>query len=247
MSTANVGNNKPEVKEVRIGVREKLEFPGKLKTDLTTTAKLCELVGELIMPAFPDYDGANIQIVNGLFQVSIYFRDKADDSQLNPDYQYKAVRNTIGAKTGKNDDIMQRIRNMNAVNASKNIALTQEAMSALEPYMVKISNNKVNWNQHIAEVAENTYGGQLIYLKITGLDLNKIIREVYGNKIKVDGVDHLVDYSIQPIRPIGAAIGNDVNYLVNVMQLDNVEIAKLCNSVGIIPVQGQISKIMPQM
>ena len=82
-------------------------------------------------------------------------------------------------------------------------------------------------------------------MKVTGLDLNKIIREIYGHKVTVDGVDHLMDYAVQPIRPLNIAVGNDVNYLVNVLQLDDMEIAKLCNSVGIMPVQGQISKIMP--
>lgn len=229
---------------VEIKVREKMAFPGTLKTELTTSAKLCELVGELILPIFPDYDGAYVQLVGGAFQVSVYFRDKVDDKQL-ADGQYKAVRNTILNKTSKSDSIMDRIRNMNAVNGSKNIMLTEEVKTALEPFMTKVGNAQINWNQCCAEVAENTYGGQYIYMKVTGLDLNKIIREVYGSHITIDGTKHLVDYAIQPIRPIGQVVGNDANYLVNVMQLDNVEVAKLCNSVGIIPVQGQISKIMP--
>lgn len=239
MSTQN--ENAKNVVELKI--KDKVSFPGTLKTDLTTSAKLCELVGEFLLPVFPDYDGAYIQLVNGQFQVSVYFRDKIADNQL-AEGQFKAVRNVLGDKTGRSDSIMDRIRNMNAVNGSKNITLTDEVKSALEPYMVKVGNSQLNWNQCCAEVAENTYGGQYIYMKVTGLDLTKIIREVYGSKIKVDGVDHLVDYAIQPVRPING-VGNDVNYLVNVMQLDNMEVARLCNSVGIIPTQGQISKIMP--
>jgi|GEM_PF-2791700 len=240
MSTAK---NENEKNVVEIAIKDKVTFPGTLKTDLTTSAKLCELVGEFLLPVFPDYDGAYMQIVNGQFQVAVYFRDKVEDKQLG-EGQYKAVRNTIANKTGRNDNIMDRIRNMNAVNGSKNITLTEEVKSALEPYMVKMGNAQINWNQCCAEVAENTYNGQFIYMKVTGLDLNKIIREVYGNFVMVDGVKHMVDYMIQPVRPING-VGNDVNYLVNVMQLDNVEVARLCNSVGIIPTQGQISKIMP--
>lgn len=242
MSTKNETAN--AVEKVEIKIENKIAFPGTLKTDLTTSAKLCELVGEFLMPIFPDYDGAYMQLVNGVFQVSVFFRDKVDDSQL-AEGQFKAVRNVIGNKTGRTDNIMDRIRNMNAVNGSKNITLTEEVKSALEPYMTKAPNAQVAWNQCCAEVAESTYGGQYIYMKVTGLDLNKIIREVYGNFVMVDGAKHVVDYAIQPIRPING-VGNDVNYLVNVMQLDNMEVARLCNSVGIIPTQGQISKIMPQ-
>lgn len=242
MSSTEKATNEKNVVELKVA--NKVSFPGTLKTNLTTTAKLCELVGEFLLPVFPDYDGAYIQLANGTFQVSVFFRDKVNADQLG-NGQFKAVRNTLGDKTGKSDSMMDRIRSMNAVNSSRNITLTDEVMSALEPYMTKFGNNKVNWSQCCAEVAENTYGGQYIYMKVTGLDLNKIIREIYGNKISVDGVDHLVDYAIQPIRPLSMAGGNDVNYLVNVLLLDNVEVAKLCNSVGIMPVQGQISKIMP--
>ena len=233
--------------EVRISIGTKVEFPETMKTQLTTTAKLSELVGEFFLPIFPDYDGAYINLVNGQFQLCLYFRDKIDDSHL-AEGQYKAVRNVISAKTDRSCPMIDRIRNMNDINGSRNITLTEELKSALEPFMIKHNNAQVNWGQVISEVTEPGYNNsQYIYLKIMGLDIYKILREIYGNKIKVNGADHPVDYEIQPIRPIGQAVGNDLNYLISIMQLDNVEVADLCNSVGIIPVQGRIYKVMPKL
>lgn len=216
---------------LKFGKVEPIEFPNTMETALTTTLNLAQTINELFRPIFVDYEGSSIQIEpqTGRFVVSLFFKDKGEASEG----QYKSVH-SIAAPTSRKNSIAERIARVNMINKSKNIELSQDTKDLLTEFF----DVKPDWSRFCAEVSEPTYNGQILYLKVTGLNLNKLLKKIYGNKIRFAGEEnHPVNYNTQLIRPIGG-VGDSTNYLVSVLRLDDVQVGKLCNSIGIMHTTG---------
>lgn len=205
---------------------ESTEFDGTVKSKTTTTVKFSHLVNQLFKVAFDDYTGC--QIVpdqTGRLQVSLFFRAGATTktSMVQP-------IDTVN-KHSTTTQKLQAIHNR-SISAQK-FEMTEYGKEIMEDFIFpNAGNGKYNWNQLSFEVAESTMTGYAVYLKIVGLNLNKIISTIYGK-----GSDETrFEYDVQIIRPL--PMGQ--NYLISIQQLNCADVEELCREFGM---QQQIGTI----
>ena len=210
-----------------------IAFDGLIKSKLISTIGLGKLVWNLFKPVFPEYEGCVILPDQyGQLQVTLYFKDKGKitDSNL-----VKAIA-PVGM-TQPTSNAFERIASINQRLSSKKFELTKDAKDILSDFFWVKGNNKVNWSQFVTEVISNDYNGYSVHLKVTGLDINRILRKIYGSKVK----GSRVDYSLSIVKPIGVdGSGLLQNYLISIQQLDTREVENLAREIGVIPVQGTI-------
>lgn len=220
-------NNKRE--PLKLELEETLEFDGVLKSKISTTLDLCTTINELFKPIFVDYEGCVIlpdSVGNlGLF---LYFKDI---NRYPAEGQYKALQ-LLGQKKC-NTTAMQRINNFNTRTRSKTYELTDDCKDLLSEFMPN-NKGKINWNSFVVEQTQNEGSMYSIYVRVAGLDLNKIIGKLYGRKNKAGNP---VEYCIQLKNPVGyAGMMNPQlqnNYMVIIQQLDTNEVRELCKSMGL--------------
>ena len=217
-------------------VIEPQPFDGVMKSKLTTTIALSKTVNQLFRPIFSDYEGCIIAPdAYGQLQVSLYFKDKGYSGREDVIKSLIPVTERV-----KGTSAIDRIMQMNLRNSSKAYDLSKETKDILSEFFYTRGNAKVNWNQHVVEQTERQYNGQLIYVKVVGLDLVRLVRKIYGGKI--DG--SRIDYNISIIKPIGADMnGFNQNFLINIQQLDSKEVERLANEIGVVPQVGQIQMV----
>lgn len=217
-------------------VIEPLPFDGVMKSKLTTTIALSKTINQLFRPIFSDYEGCIIAPDSyGQLQVSLYFKDKGITGREDVIKSLQPVIERV-----KGTSAIDRIMQMNLRNSSKAYDLSKETKDILSEFIYTRGNAKVNWNQHVIEQTERQYNGQIIYVKVVGLDLVRLVRKIYGGKI--DG--SRIDYNISIIKPIGTDMsGYNQNFLVNIQQLDSKEVERLANEIGIVPQVGAIQMV----
>lgn len=229
-------NNNNNANEPLRLVTEPQPFDGVMKSKLTTTLALSKIVNQLFRPVFSDYEGCIIAPdAYGQLQVALYFKDKG---MTGSDDKVKSLIPVI--ERVKGTSAIDRIMQMNLRNSSKAYDLSKDTKDILSEFIYTRGNAKVNWNQHVLEQTERQYNGQIIYVKVVGLDLVRLVRKIYGGKI--DG--SRIDYNISIIKPIGADVqGINQNFLINIQQLDSKEVERLANEIGIVPQVGTVQMV----
>lgn len=214
------------------------EFDGVLKTKLTTTTDLAKMVNKLFKPVFVDYEGCLI-LPNqmGGFDTTIYFRDKGvqDENKLS------ALQHVVQAQGG-NLSMSQRLQNINLRYKNKTYDLTRECKDVFKEFMITDKgSSKVNWSKYVVEKTEPSYNGYSIYVQLNGVDIMKIIKKIYGASIE----GKRTDYNMRLERGLGVVNGQGLfaNYLVSIMQLDTREVEKIAQSVGMVPLAGNIPMV----
>lgn len=232
MQNQKVQNQNQQEEPLRLEVTP-IKFDGLIKSKLITTIGLGKLIWNLFKPVFPEYEGCVIlPDQTGQLQLTLYFKDKGKLADQN---LIKAV-----APVGMNQpssSAFERIASINQRLSSKKFELTKDAKEILSEFYWVRNNSKVNWNNFVTEVTSQDYNGYSVHLKVAGLDINRVLRKIYGTK--VDG--SRVDYAISIVKPIGAdASGLLQNYLIAIQQLDTREVENLAKEVGVVPIQGSI-------
>jgi len=212
---------------------EPIKFDGLIKSKLITTIGIGKLVWELFKPVFPEYEGCIIQPDQyGQLQITLYFKDKGKLTDTNA---LKAVT-PIGLNQ-HSSSAYEKIAAINQRFSASKFELTKDAKEILGEFYWVRNNGKVQWSQVVNEVTSQDYNGYSVHLKVTGLDLTRVLRKIYG--FKIDGAR--VDYSVSIIKPIGMDnTGLLQNYLISIQQLDTREVENLAKEVGVIPIQGSI-------
>lgn len=228
-------NNNNANEPMRLAI-EPIPFDGVMKSKLTTTIALSKTINQLFRPVFSDYEGCIIAPdAYGQLQVALYFKDKGMIGGEDVIKSLFPVTERI-----KGTSAIDRVMQMNLRNSSKAYDLSKETKDILSEFIYTRGNSKVNWNQHIVEQTERQYNGQVIYVKVVGLDLVRLVRKIYGGKI--DG--SRIDYNISIIKPIGADMtGFNQNFLINIQQLDSKEVERLANEIGVVPQVGTIQMV----
>lgn len=216
---------------------EQQEFDGLLKTKLTTTTDVAKMVNKLFKPVFSDWEGCLILPNNaGGFDTFLYFKENGvkDPNKLT------ALEHVVPANSN-NLTMSQRIQNLNLRYKNKTYELSRDAKDILKEFMPQEKNGKVKWNNFVVEKTQQEYNGYSVHVQITGVDIMKIIRKIYG--AQVDG--KRTDYTMKVERGIGVVNqqGFFANYLVTIMQLDVREVEKIAQSVGMIPLAGNIPMV----
>lgn len=216
-----------------------LPFDGELKSKMTTTVELAKTINSLFRSVLADYEGSIIlPNMYGQLELVLYFKDKGG---ISAEGQIKSLQNANNPL--RNGTAFDRISAMNTRNKAKNYDLTPETKEILSEFIFVRQNQKIDWNRHISEQTQQNYNSYTVFVKVIGLDLIRVIRKLYGSKDPE--TKSRIDYTVSLIRPVGVSMqgfGNQ-NFLINISQLNNNEIEKLANEIGLIPAQGQFAII----
>lgn len=212
----------------RIHVAEKLKFDSNIKSLFINTIELTQIVDSLFGPAMRDYVGCKIslntgntmdlplhvqsEIPAGSLYVSLYFKDCSGSvsdcpiENLKPRY----------AANGEKKSVFNTLQVMSGKNAGRMYEVTPETYEALDEFRF-FPQRKTNWNmlttEKVVSYGFNCAMSQENIVQITGLDLGKILNEVYGNRTE----DGIFQYQAIPVQFVANVNGE---YLVQITQLD---------------------------
>lgn len=206
-----------------------LEFKGTINGDITTTVELAKQINKLFKQAFGDYEGCTIGFNQfGQPTATLFFKEKGGGDII------PLASPTRGANP--ND----RIKSMNLRYKNKTYKLSDELKDVLEQF-VDSARGQINWDQKVHEITENGFGGvAAIYVKIDDINVNKILKVMYGGRSE----EGRLDYNVTMIKPVGAMHGGfSQTYIIKIDQLDVSKVEKLATQLGVIPSIGTIPMI----
>lgn len=249
----NNNQRQPQVQnqkqDLYIEVSEPEKFRGILKSDVTTTEKLGKKINKLFDTVFSDYQGCSIMPDNftGMLQINLFFREN-----LNPDPdKYKAF-NQAGTIVDRSTPLIQKINIINKRNTNKKYEISEEAKQLLTEFYSIRGGKAPDWRQVVLEECEPANMGTVIYNKVIGMDLNKIVRKLFGGKeMHAGNKCDRIDYQVTCMKPlINPGMANmapvNLNYQISIQQLNSSLVNELANEVGIIPSVGKIPMIIGQ-
>lgn len=225
---------KAENKITKIKVTEKLEFEANTKVRYLNTIELSSILDSMFSGAMRDYVGSKITLMDGSaphltdyvpmgkFYVSLYFKDRSASKDKCP------IENVILRSAGTKGSKYNTLMHLNGMSSGRQYTITPETYEALDEYRFS-PNRKVNWNNLTSEIATNFgyYGSynQEIVACVTGLDLEKIITEIYGDRTE-DGV---FQYQAEPAQIVANTNGE---YVIRITQLDVNKLSDLRKQLG---------------
>lgn len=246
----NVNNTNAESNTKRqpmyIEITQPEKFEALAATTMETTQRLAKRINKLFSTAFADYHGSAVYCMSGngnvaqQFMVELHFKPLTVGS-LNPsDTRVRAFK-PIEEGTAKSDVVANLKKIYGNLRTSARFELTSEASEILSEFMMNGTVidpfNPQTYNQYKAEYQDNTTFGQApVMVKIMNLDLNKLIRKIYGNK---NEEGKKVDYGVIPYGPVAPtanmAMNNNANWRVIIMQIEAEKTFDLATEFGLIP------------
>ena len=235
MENANAIGVVTKTESAAISVTKPLEFDGSLKTKIISTMELCETISSLLGPSIYEYVGCKIELnvgkalpevansfMYGAPYVDIYLRYRGEDNTE----KIKALnsRVPVGNKDDKNISIAERFARVNRTFASTSMfTLTDDIKEALAEYMPK--GKRTNWNGITEEIVNpmNYFGKDETLVRISGIDLTKLVSEIYSTKDEEDDAKEEADkkekyeYIIEPRTPIPSQTNE---FIIQIIQYD---------------------------
>lgn len=228
--------NKQEGREkLKLTVAQPEEFVSTIKTMVTSTIDLTKKINGLFRAAgIVDFYGSTLKPnpTTGQLELVLYFKP---DPSNNGGIHF--VEPVTGQRTGSTSGI-SRVLSLNTRNSGRTVQLSQDGKDVLEDLVQKGFNQKVDWNRYSAEVTEQVnFGGYYnIYVKVYNLDLNKILRKIWGSKDQDGG---RYEYSVNVNRVIP---GSD-NLIITVQQLSSKNVEEIAAKIGIVSGVGNFNII----
>gem|GEM_PF-2550863 len=231
-----------KTEKCRITVSDHPEFKGDMKTNIISTIDMAKVISELFAPVFHDYYGCNIRINDGsalptvaasmpigTLYVDLYFKDQGDESKgeiknLRP-YGYDEKK-AAEKKEDSKPSLAERYNKVAGAGIGHAFVVTKDTKEALEVFMR--SGDRTRWNEHIQEISTpmSAYGKEEVVVCVSGLDLNKLITEIYGDKTD----DGRFEYVATPSTMIP---GKSNEFIMQVCQLDTGVVREIQRSLGI--------------
>lgn len=251
MNIPNITGNVPENttqendelrEKFNIKVDEVEEFPAVTESSIMSLYKIMEKVSELFSAAYKDYAGCYITpIPNGVgFDVRLFFKHVDVPQGLSEEEKKKFVKAfQIKNYDANNMGITQAYGIISSRNQQRVYEMTQQGMDGLEKFVhnsSKNKNGKVNWKDIVGEQTQNGINSTT-FAVVTGLDIYKILSEIYGHKTPSGAY---YQYLLNVNRPIGQNVGysGGVNWLVTLQRMEMDKFNDLCKEVGIISTNG---------
>ena len=219
------------------------DFPV-MKTSITTTEKFGKLVSTVFKSIFNDYSGCFLTPGhNGDITFSVYFVKDPNGTE--------DAEKTNGIRFLSDPRNYQNIMTAYASRFSRRMyELTDDCKEILDPFIedrLKVRQNKKidgknteffvpEWNRLTSEVSDNNryrtevlYGpSDIINLKVTGLDIYKFLRFVYGDK---DGESE-IDYRVRFEAPLSPTYNGTPNRILVIDRIKKSDIGKILNYKG---------------
>jgi len=236
MSNNRSNENKGKREKTSLTLEEPLVFGDTYETKITTLRKLSKTIAGLFDGAFQDFVGCNIvpEVNTGQLKLALFFKDNGGNDIIPLDH----IQNN---NRGVRPSIANRISSFNARNRNKTLELSQDLKDVLSDFIPTGRKNNVNWNQHVTEVTTQSTIGYTIYIQVTGFDINRILKVLYGGQ---DEDGSRIDYNIQVLRPIGQInYSANQDYLVSILKVNNKAVEELTKDVGMMPSVGDIPMV----
>lgn len=244
MSNTNNKNEKP----MQLDVTETEKFEKLAATTMETTQRLAKRINKLFSTAFADYHGSVVYCTAGngntnpnqQFMVELHFKPVYANDVVTPDGRVRAF--VPVEQNAANGDIVAGIKNVwGTWRTSARFKLTDEAAQILSEFIVPGVNidpwKPSSYDQLKSEYQDNQmYGQSPVMVKISGLDLIKLIKKIYGYK---NEAGKRVDYGVIPYGPVtplnNQMVQNTANWRVMIMQIDQEKTFDLASEFGLIP------------
>lgn len=247
---SNQNNKETEArKPMYIEITQPEKFEKLAATSLETTQRLAKRINKLFSTAFVDYYGAAIYCTSGngnvapyqQFMVEIHFKPMPAGTVNPSDSRIRAFK-PIEEGTAKSD-VVANLKNIyGSFRSSAKFELTADAAEILSEFMMPGTNidpfKPSSYNYCKAEYVDTPQFGQSpVMVKIMNLDLNKLIRKIYGSK---NEEGKRVDYGVIPYGPVAPSMNNtmvqnNANWRVVIMQIEAEKTFDLASEFGIIP------------
>lgn len=220
-----------------IDIENNLKFEGDMKTNIISTMDMADIISSLFSPVFSDYCGCRICVNDGkavpairdsmpigTLYVDLFFKDQGEAS--------KGMWKNINL-TGTNDnghartDLGYRFQMVNGRQKDGRMYdVTKATFEVLEEFM--LTGSKTKWNSHVFEATTSmsVYGKEEVVVCISGVNLNKIVTKIYGEKTEDGRYEYITSPStVIPSKP--------QEFILQVCQLDLAAVRNLQNSLGI--------------
>lgn len=232
------GNNQTTnaTKEViELAYKDQEEFIGQSHTKMTTTRELTKVVNALFR-VLPDYEGCNIMPDQaGNLQCSLFFH-------LSPGNMERAIVQSAESMIA-NEGASAKYQRMSMRSQNRRLYLTDFGKELLFGYIFKQPNmvdpHKFNWNQiTIEQIDQQAYGQGVPMLRVSHINLLKIIPKFYSNPQK-----RYYQWNIQLVKPANGRYGTGgklENYVINITRLDTKEVENLAAEMGFLATTGSL-------
>lgn len=236
-------------KPMYIEVQQPEKFEKLAATTMETTQKLAKRINKLFSIAFADFYGSSVYCTAGngnvapyqQFMVELHFKPLSVGSLAPGDSRVRAFKPIEEGTT--NSDVVAGLKSIyGTIRSSAKFQLTEQAAEILSEFVLPGVNvdpfKPSTYDQLKAEYQDNQFVGQSpIMVKLTGFDLAKLIKKIYGGKTE-DGKP--VDYGIIPYGPVAPNVNNqmvqnNMNWRVLIMQIDKDKTFDIASEFGLIP------------
>ena len=238
-------------KPMYLEIVEPEKFDSIANTTFETTQRLAKRINKLFTTAFADYHGSVVYStagngnvgVNQQFAVELHFKPLTIGS-IAPDDQRVRAFKPIDEVQGNKSNVLLGVKSIyNNFRATAKFQLTEEAAEILSEFMLpglKVDPFKPSTYDPVkAEYVDTPqYGQSPIMVKITGLDLIRLIKKIYGNK---NENGNRVDYGIIPYGPVAPLnnanmmVQNSGNWRLQILQINADKTFDMASEMGIIP------------
>lgn len=234
----------------RLNIISPQEFKGDIKTNITTTIKLADMISKTFMDVCHDYCGCKIRINDsrsrlgndipvGALYVEMYFKDFGDPKEdgviKNIVPRFNNAASKYNASDNKNN-IVARYINITGASDGRIYDVTRKTFELLEEFMFDYNprlplnaRQRIRWDKFVWEeiTPMDLYGNkQETVVCISGIDLNKIVSKFYGATIN----NEKYDYMVTPSTIIPSQAGE---FVVQISQLDVGVVRELQNTLGL--------------
>lgn len=237
----NAAANDEKKEKLVLELDTPVEFNSLIQTEYSTTCEFCdEYINPLFHNVFSDFYGSKIEIAanRSLITTLAFYENNIDDSRA------KGIERTI-SKDSMND-VDNKIKLINNTLASdryhNQYKLTQDCKDLLEnviPSGARQANGKINWKLITGEscVSNNfnfVSGGQSQVIIQVQIDINKLLRVIYGAKNANDSFQYMALIG-NPINPVSGLNGQLIvkNWQLFLLKLSNNAVQEITKSYGI--------------
>ena len=236
----------PKVKEIKI--IDPIPFSGDVMTDFTTSADMAEVINSVFAPIFHDFHGSRVCVNDGsdptifaaglpmgALYVDLFFKDfgevKSDDKGGYPIKNLTSRIAPIKTDDGAAPTLQQRIAAYNGnIGNARAYNVTNETFDILSKFMT--FGPRTRWMDLVHEetLPSAPYGKDQILVSIHGIDLNRLVGEIYGTRTKEGNFEYSCNMST--IIP-----GKNREFIIEIKRLDTAVVGDLQRKLGIYAAQ----------
>ena len=209
-------------------------FPALMELTCLSSTDICRMINSLMNSLFVNYQGSDISVTNTRQIVTtLFFTDKGQKAEPSIG-KYNSVINIVR----NNKDSIAAINNLISSNR-KTYELSEEAKELLVDVIpnnfINYNTGKVNWNACMREtsIRNNFTAQQTVYLQVM-VDLNKVLKLVYGSSTDNGGYYVYNIPNLKPINPVVTPNGSvESKWMLTLQRTNTKDLQDIASDMGI--------------